>query len=61
VAAASFLKHSYEASGAYRVMAALKASPGRQSHSDATLYMSLVILYTKYAGRRQNEFNVDAY
>ena len=32
------------------------ASPGRQSHSDTTLYPSLAILHTKHAGRRQNEF-----
>jgi diketogulonate reductase-like aldo/keto reductase len=35
-------------------------SPGRQSHSDRTLYISLVFLYTKYTGWRQNDFNVYA-
>jgi hypothetical protein len=36
------------------------ASHGRQSHSDTTLYISLVILHTKYAGARQHDFNVYA-
>jgi D-arabinose 1-dehydrogenase-like Zn-dependent alcohol dehydrogenase len=36
------------------------ASPGRESHSDATLYISLGITHTKYTGRRQNDFNVCA-
>ena len=35
-----------------------RASPGRQSHSDTTLYISLVIIYTKYTGWRQNDSNV---
>ena len=35
-------------------------SPGRQSHSNITLYISLVIIHTKYTGRRQNDFNVYA-
>ena len=35
-------------------------SPGRLIHSDTTLYISLVFLYTKYTGRRQNDFNVYA-
>ena len=40
----------------------LQASPaGRYSHSDATLYISVVILHTRYTGRRQNDFNVYAY
>ena len=34
--------------------------PGRLSHSDTALYISLVILYTKYTGWRQNDFNVHA-
>jgi hypothetical protein len=38
------------------------ASPGRQSHSNTTLCISLVILHTSttYTGRRQNDFNVYA-
>jgi hypothetical protein len=35
-------------------------SPGRQSHSDTTLYVSLVIFHTKYTGWRDNDFNVYA-
>ena len=35
-------------------------SPGCSSHSDTTLYISLVILHTKYTGARQNDFNVHA-
>jgi hypothetical protein len=35
-------------------------SPGRQRHSDATLYISFVILHAKYAGARQNDSNVHA-
>ena len=36
------------------------ASPGRYSHSDTTLYISLVIIPTKYTGWRQNDVNVYA-
>ena len=43
------------------VQIAQQVSPGRCSHSDTTLYVSLVILHTKYTGRRQNDFNVHAY
>jgi hypothetical protein len=33
-------------------------SPGRSNHSDTTLYSPLhVIIYTKYTGRRQKDFN----
>jgi hypothetical protein len=35
-------------------------SPGRESHSDATLYLSLVILHTKYTGWDKNDFSVYA-
>jgi hypothetical protein len=35
-------------------------SRGRESHSDTTLYISVVILYTNYTGRRQNDFNAYA-
>ena len=35
-------------------------SPGRYSHFDTTLYISLGNLHTKYAGARQNDFNVYA-
>ena len=35
-------------------------SPGRQTHSDTALHIPLVILYTKYTGWRQNDFNVYA-
>jgi hypothetical protein len=35
-------------------------SPGRCSHSDTTLYISSVILHTKYTGWYQNDFNVHA-
>ena len=43
-------------------MAALPGgySPGRQSLSDTTLCILLVILHTKHTGRRQNDFNVHA-
>ena len=34
------------------------ASPGRQSHSGTALYVSLAILYTQYAGWRENDFNI---
>ena len=40
--------------------AASRRSPGRYSHSDTTLYILLVILHTKYTGRRQNDSNVHA-
>ena len=33
------------------------ASPGRSSHSDTTLYISLVIIHTKYTGWRENGVN----
>ena len=33
---------------------------GRWSHSDATLYIFLVIFHTKYTGGRQNDSNVHA-
>jgi hypothetical protein len=36
------------------------ASPGRQSHSDTTLYISSLILHTKYTGARDKDFNVYA-
>jgi hypothetical protein len=36
------------------------ASPGRYSHSDTTLYISSVILPTKYTGWCQNDVNVYA-
>jgi hypothetical protein len=35
-------------------------SPGRSSHSDTTLYISSVILHTKYTGLRETDFNVHA-
>ena len=35
-------------------------SPGRQSHSDVTLCISLVITHKKYTGRLQNDFNAHA-
>jgi ankyrin repeat protein len=35
-------------------------SPGRCSHFDTTLYISLVILHAKYTGWCQNDFNVYA-
>jgi hypothetical protein len=35
-------------------------SPGYVSHSDITLYIPVVILYTHYTGRRQNDFTVCA-
>ena len=34
--------------------------PGRESHSDTTLHISLVILHTKYTGWREDECNVYA-
>ena len=34
--------------------------PGHQRHSDTSLYISLVILYPKYTGWRQNDVNVYA-
>jgi hypothetical protein len=34
--------------------------PGRLSHSDTSLYISLVILHTKYTGWRDNGFSVYA-
>jgi hypothetical protein len=37
-----------------------ESSPGRESHSDTTLYISLVILHTKYTGWCENDFNVHA-
>ena len=39
----------------------MQVSPGRSSHSDTTLYISLAILHTKYTGWHQNDFNVYAY
>ena len=41
-------------------LASGRISHGRESHSDTTLYISLVIIYTKYTGRRQNDFKVHA-
>jgi hypothetical protein len=35
-------------------------SPGRQSHSAAAQYISLVVLHTEYTKRRPNGFNVHA-
>ena len=36
-------------------------SPGHRIHSDTALYIaSLVTLYTKYTGRRQNDLNAHA-
>ena len=35
-------------------------SPGRQSHSNTTLRIALVILHAAYTGRRQNDFDVYA-
>jgi hypothetical protein len=32
-------------------------SPGRQSHFDTTLYISLLILHTKYTGWRETDLN----
>ena len=32
-------------------------SPGCESHSDTTLYISLVIIYTKQTGGRQNGYS----
>ena len=40
--------------------AAGSTSPRRYSHSDTTLCIALVFLYTKYTGWRQNDFNVYA-
>ena len=37
---------------------ALRDSPKRCSHSDAPLYVSLVIIHTEYTGVRQNDCNV---
>ena len=37
-----------------------EASPGRSSHSDTTLYISLMVLHTKYTGLRENDFNAYA-
>jgi hypothetical protein len=37
-----------------------KCSHGRSSHSDTTLYIPLVFIYTKYAGWCRNDFNVYA-
>ena len=42
------------------VAAAGSESPGRCSHSDPALYISLAILHTKHTGRRQNDFNIHA-
>ena len=36
------------------------ASRGRSHHSDTTLYIPLVFLYTKQTGWRDNDFNVYA-
>jgi hypothetical protein len=36
------------------------ASHGGLSHSHTPLYISLVVLHTKYTGRRQNDFDVHA-
>ena len=36
------------------------APGGSSSGPDTTLYIPLVILHTKYTGRRQNDFNVYA-
>jgi hypothetical protein len=36
----------------------VRASPGRLTHSDTTLYIPLVILYRKYTGGCDNDFNV---
>ena len=38
-----------------------ESCPGRYSHSDTTLYISLLILHTKYTGARQNDFIVCAH
>ena len=35
-------------------------SPGRESHSDTTLYISSLILHTEYTGWCENDFNVYA-
>ena len=35
-------------------------SPGCESHSDTTLYLSFVIIDTKYTGWRQGDFNLHA-
>ena len=40
--------------------AAARASRERPSHSDAALYIPLVILHTEYTGWRQNDFDVHA-
>jgi hypothetical protein len=45
---------------AHQRTAAGGLSPGHHSHSDTTLYISLVVLHTKYTGRRDNDFNVYA-
>ena len=37
-----------------------KVRLGRSIHSDATLYISLVILHTKYTEGRQKDSNVHA-
>jgi hypothetical protein len=33
---------------------------GQHCHSNTALYISLVIIYTKYTGLRQNDFNAHA-
>jgi hypothetical protein len=39
-------------------LAEVAVSPNRCSHSDVPLYISLVIIHTKYTGVRQNDSNV---
>ena len=53
------LEEEVYADGMY-ILAEGDFSPGRESHSDTALYISLVILYRKFTGRRQNDFNVYA-
>jgi hypothetical protein len=36
------------------------SSPGRYTHSDATLYISFVVLHTQYTKRRRNDLKVRA-
>jgi hypothetical protein len=39
----------------------LEGRPGRESHSITTVYISFVILRTKFTGWRQNDFGVHGY
>ena len=46
--------------GAHRIMHEIYPGQDPQGHSHTTLYIPSVIIYTKYTGRRQNDFNVYA-